>query len=39
MAELAMSQGVLVAIPGTKQGRTGWYESGGLFFYFVLDKV
>jgi hypothetical protein len=39
LAELATSQGVLVACAGTKQGRTGWYQSNGMFFYFCLDKV
>jgi hypothetical protein len=38
MAQRAQSSGVLVALPPTEQGRSGWYAApGGAIAYFVRD--
>ena len=34
----AKEQGVLVAMRGTSQGKSGWYESDGNVYYFVRDR-
>jgi hypothetical protein len=35
---LSQQQGVLLAVDGTVQGRTGWYAQSGLFFFFQCSK-